>query len=141
MEQIVSILNESEKMKKELFIVDDDPIHRLIVSKMMGITDSLLIINQSENGKVALDQLEKIKDSNHQVIVLLDINMPILNGWGFLDQIEKLNFFNILRLSIYIVSSSTDKGDILKAGLYEFVKGFHHKPLSKEDINNIISVQ
>jgi CheY-like chemotaxis protein len=128
-------------MKKELFIIDDDPIHRLIVSKMMGITDSLLIINQSENGKVALDQLEKIKDSNHQVIVLLDINMPILNGWGFLDQIEKLNFFNILQLSIYIVSSSTDKGDILKAGLYEFVKGFHHKPLSKEDINNIISVQ
>jgi hypothetical protein len=45
MEQIVSILNESEKMKKELFIGDDDPIHRLIVSKMMGITDSLLIIN------------------------------------------------------------------------------------------------
>jgi hypothetical protein len=47
-------------------------------------------------------------------------------------------FYNIHHLFIYIVSSSTDESDILKAQQYGFVKGFLHKPITSEDINRII---
>lgn len=127
-------------MKKELFIIDDDPIQRIIISKMVKIVDSSLVIDQSENGKAGLEKLEKIKSSNHTVILILDINMPVLDGWEFLEQIEKANFYNLPQLFIYMVSSSTDEIDIVKAQRYSFVKRFLHKPLSKEDISAIISL-
>ena len=92
-------------MKKELFIIDDDPIQRIIISKMVKLVDSSLEINQIGNGEKGLDKLEKIKYSNHPVILILDINMPVLDGWGFLDKIEKANFYNLPQLFIYMVSS------------------------------------
>ncbi|MBA2611159.1 MAG: response regulator [Bacteroidetes bacterium] len=125
-------------MKKELFIIDDDPIYRMIVSKMVEYTDSSLIINESENGRIGLAKLEDIKNSKDKIIVVLDINMPILDGWGFLDEIEKCHFYDLDELVIYLVSSSTDESDILKSKRYKFVKGFFHKPLTNEDIKTII---
>ncbi len=127
-------------MEKELFIIDDDPIHRLIVSKMVNSIEPSLIISQCENGEIGLFKLEFLRDSTHKIIVLLDINMPILDGWGFLDKIQKCNFYNLSQLFIYIVSSSTDESDILKAKSYGFVKGFFHKPLKREEIKTLISM-
>jgi CheY-like chemotaxis protein len=80
------------------------------------------------------------RDSSHEIIVLLDLNMPILDGWGFLEQIEKSDFYNLHQLSIYIVSSSIDESDISKASQYGFVKNFLHKPLSREDLNTVIGI-
>jgi len=124
----------------EIFIIDDDLIQRMIVSKMMKMIDPTLVITQCENGKIGLAMLEQHSNSNQKIIVLLDINMPILDGWGFLEQIKEHNFYNLHQLSIYIVSSSTNESDILKGSQYEFVKSFLHKPLSSEDLNAIISV-
>lgn len=127
-------------MEKELFIIDDDPILRLIISRMVISIEPTLTISQCENGEIGLSKLEFLRDSTHKVIVLLDINMPILNGWDFLDEIEKCNFYNLTQLFIYIVSSSTDESDILKAKGYGFVKGFFHKPLKREEIRTVISM-
>jgi CheY-like chemotaxis protein len=123
----------------EIFIIDDDLIQRMIISKMIKTIDPTLVINQSENGEIGLAMLKQHSDSHQKIIILLDINMPVLDGWGFLDQIEKSNFYNLDQLSIYIVSSSIDESDILKANQYEFVKSFLQKPLSREDLSTIIS--
>ena len=138
---MISININYSKMKKEVFIIDDDPIYRIIVSKTIGKLDSSLVLNESENGEVGLAELEKIKDSNHEVFVLLDINMPIMDGWDFLDEIEKSNFYNIDHLKIYIVSSSIDESDKLKAEHYGFVQGFYHKPLTSENIKKITGIE
>lgn len=127
-------------MENELFIIDDDPIYRLIVSKTINKIDSSLIINQCENGEIGLAKLECLRNSNHKIIVFLDINMPILDGWGFLDEIEKYNFYDLHQLIIYIVSSSTDESDKLRAKGYGFVKDFFHKPLKREEIKTIIGI-
>jgi len=124
----------------KIFIVDDDQIQRMIVSKMMKMIDPTLVINQCENGEIGLAMLEQDSNSNQKIIVLLDINMPILDGWGFLEQLKEHNSYNLHQLSIYIVSSSTNESDILKGSQYEFVKSFLHKPLSSEDLNAIINV-
>lgn len=127
-------------MEKELFIIDDDPIYRLIVSKTVNTIDASLIINQCENGEIGLAKLEYLRNSNHEIIVLLDINMPILDGWGFLDEIEKCHFYNLHQLIIYIVSSSTDESDKSRAKRYGFVKDFFHKPLKRAEIKTIIGI-
>jgi CheY-like chemotaxis protein len=123
----------------EIVIIDDDLIYRMIVTKMIKIIDASLTINQCENGKAGLAMLERFSNSKQKVVVLLDINMPVLDGWGFLEQVEKSNFYNLDQLIIYIVSSSTDESDILTAKKYGFVKNFFHKPLSREDLEAIIS--
>ena len=77
----------------------------------------------------------------HPAILLLDINMPLLDGWEFLD-----NFMNILdnrkdtiegRLIIYVLSSSVDKKDIEKAALYSIVTDYIIKPITKDTISRI----
>jgi CheY-like chemotaxis protein len=70
------------KMKKELYIIDDDLIFRMIVSKTINKMDSL-VINQCENGAIGLNMLKEQSDANYKIIVLLDINMPVIDGWSF----------------------------------------------------------
>lgn len=74
-------------------IIDDDPIFVFGVRKFMELInfcDSFLIF---KNGQEALDKLSAIIKSGEQTpeVILLDINMPILDGWGFLDEFIKIN--------------------------------------------------
>lgn len=124
----------------ELFIIDDDPIYRLLVIRSISKLDSSLVIHQCENGEIGLTKLEAMKNADHKIIVFLDINMPILDGWGFLKEIEQCNFYNLPQLLIYMVSSSTDQSDLLKTKSYGFVKGFFHKPLRSDDVRKVIGM-
>ena len=123
----------------KILIVDDDMVYRFVASRMMSIIDSSLAIEESENGQKGLANLENQKDSDLRTVVLLDINMPILDGWGFLEQLKKDSFYQLSQLEIYMVSSSTNESDILKAKQFDFIKGFIHKPLSEENIRAIIA--
>ena len=122
----------------KLLIVDDDMVFRMIASKMWMLVDSSVEIEECENGEQGLASLKKQKDLSQKIVVLLDINMPVLDGWSFLEQIEENNFYNLSQLNIYIVSSSADERDVLKAKRFGFLKGFIQKPLSEEDITAII---
>lgn len=127
-------------MKKEIIIIDDDPIYRMIVSITLKNMDASLTIIECEDGEMGLAKLEHLKSSDAKIIVFLDINMPILNGWSFLEAIEKYNLNHPNQLIIYMVSSSIDKEDVLRAKEYGFVRGFLHKPLSKEDFTKIVDM-
>jgi CheY-like chemotaxis protein len=126
-------------MKQEIFIIDDDPIFRMIVSKMIQRIDFSVTITECEHGEIGLTQLEKLKNVTHEIIVLLDINMPLLNGWEFLDKLKKFESYNLPQLKIYMVSSSTNVKDVLRINEYPFVSYFLHKPLSKENLKTIIA--
>jgi CheY-like chemotaxis protein len=125
-------------MKKQVCIIDDDPIYRMIASKTINIAASALTIHQCKNGEEGLAKLEDLKNSNHETVVFLDINMPGLNGWDVLDGINQNDFYTLSKLQVYMVSSSTDERDLLKSKQYSFVMGFLYKPLSKEDLISAI---
>ena len=91
-----------------------------------------------KNGEEGLAKLEDLKNSNHETVAFLDINMTGLNGWDVLDGISQNDFHTLSKLQIYMVSSSTDERDLLKSKQYSFVKGFLYKPLSKEDLISAI---
>ncbi|GBF22143.1 response regulator of RpoS [Arenibacter sp. NBRC 103722] len=125
-------------MKKLVILVDDDPVFRYISSKMIEkVRPDFKIISFSQ-GKVALDFLRENYADEHLYYILLDINMPIMDGWKFLEAIEKIDFIKTEKVSIHIVSSSVDDSDIEKSKKYDLVQGFLHKPLSADRIKSII---
>ncbi|UAM97522.1 response regulator [Polaribacter litorisediminis] len=127
-------------MTKHLMIIDDDQIFRLltvIMSKNLAV--SSLELHEFEDGELGINGVEKLSNTKEKVIILLDINMPVLDGWGFLDQLKENKYFNIENIELYIVSSSIDESDILKANSYEIVKKFIHKPIDQNTIRTIVN--
>lgn len=126
-------------MNKTVLIVDDDPIVRLILQKMIHNFNSSVICHQCDNGYEGLAVLETLQNATDAIVVLLDINMPVLNGWEFLDSLQKINLDSFNTFQLYIVSSSTDESDKVKAQSYPVIKNFYHKPLSQQDIEEILN--
>lgn len=87
-----------------------------------------------------VNEYPKIDPAN-PVILLLDINMPLMDGWEFLDKFNRVltaNNDSIKdRLIIYVLSSSVDKKDIARAHLYSNVTDYLVKPITKDTISKI----
>ncbi len=90
------------------------------------------------NGKDALDSLSPLVVSGENVpdVILLDLNMPIMDGWQFLDEFIKIKTNK--KILIYIVSSSIDPADTEKAKKYESVSNFIVKPITVDNLKNIL---
>jgi CheY-like chemotaxis protein len=118
-----------------VFLVDDDPINNLINRRLLGKTG---ISNRIEEFLGGEDALEKISEMNQteSLIIFLDINMPVLNGWEFLN--KYLELFPGRNDKIIILSSSIDFQDRQKANEYSIVSGFLEKPLTIDKINSQI---
>ena len=113
-------------------VIDDDDIYTFTVKK---IIDNSQLANKTlffANGKLALDFFNEYL---HQItdlpdLILLDINMPVLDGWQFMDEFIKLSPLINKRIVVYIVSSSIDRADFNKAKGYEQISDFIVKPVS-----------
>jgi CheY-like chemotaxis protein len=120
----------------EILLVDDDNMiqmfHRMLFRKVsMGYA-----INEFANGKKALDYLIANNTLNKEYLVFLDINMPVMNGWEFLDEIQNADIKS--QLHVVMVTSSIDKTDIEKSKKYPIIKNYVQKPLTVSLINEIL---
>lgn len=120
-----------------IFLVDDDPINNLINKRLLGKVDISNNIFIFQDGEDALNQIQdlSIEDS---VLILLDINMPVLNGWEFLD--KYLEFFPLRKDKIIILSSSIDFLDRQKSQEFRIVSDFIEKPLTLDKIKQYIDI-
>lgn len=125
-------------MNITVIIVDDDPIVRLVIQRMIHSIDSSVDCHQCDNGEVGLAVIKKLQDVADYVVVLLDINMPVLNGWEFLDRLQQLNIVASDKFKLYMITSSTDASDKIKARSYPVIKKLYPKPLSKQDLKDIL---
>jgi CheY-like chemotaxis protein len=126
-----------------VLLVDDDEINNFISIKLIKKALLNTEIMACLNGKYAIEQLSDIqrKDPNKLPdYILLDINMPIMNGWEFLDEYKRLNLDPLGKSKIYIISSSVFSNDINKARSYPLVKDFISKPLNVEKIKELFEV-
>lgn len=111
-------------------IIDDDPIYIFGIQRMMEIAnfcESFMIFN---NGKNALETLEKVilAEGTLPDLILLDLNMPIMDGWEFLDEFTKIPCKQ--KITIYIITSSIDNEDVKKAKTYSNVSNYILKPVT-----------
>lgn len=123
-----------------ILLIDDDPIFIWLVQKMIAKLNDKRIVKTFANGEDALIFLKEVYAPNDSYLVLLDINMPIMNGWDFVDAIATAEVFNENKenFTIHIVSSSTDPADQEKAGQWSMVKGYFAKPLELDDMRLIL---
>jgi CheY-like chemotaxis protein len=119
---------------KEVLLVEDDPITVLVCDRIIKISDFADKVTSCENGKVAIDHLKKLasEEGPYPEIIFLDINMPVMNGWDFLEEFEPIKHMFQPFPSIYILSSTVDPEDYKKAKSFSIVKDFISKPMSKE---------
>lgn len=127
-----------------ILLVDDDEINNFISIKLIKKVLLNTEISACLNGKFAIDELIEINRKDPAALpdyILLDINMPIMNGWEFLDEYEKLDIDIAGKTKIYIISSSVFSNDISKAKTYRSVKDFISKPLNIEKINELFTAE
>ncbi len=119
-------------MVKRVLLIDDDPIQNLINSKMIKKVNPNIELSVAENGQEAADSCFT-NDQNLPETIFLDINMPIMDGWEFLDFLSGSNLE--ARPNIYMLSSSVSPEDVKKSESNPLVKGFITKPLSLKKLD------
>jgi len=132
----------SDNTPISILLVDDDEINNFISIKLIKKAISNANITACLNGRFAIDELTRIQKADPEALpdfILLDINMPIMNGWEFLDEYKRLNIDPLGKSKIYIISSSVFSNDISKARSYPLVKNFVSKPLSVEKIVEMLT--
>lgn len=124
----------------KVFIIDDDSIHQRIAQIMIEkhkLFDEYTSFTEAEK---AVDFLREHKDNVQQLpdVILLDLNMPVIDGWDFLELYERFRTEVSKAIRIFIVTSSVDEKDILRAQNYSAVTGFISKPLSPDIIRGTL---
>ena len=122
-------------------IIDDDDIFIYGTKKIMkkiDFCDEILVFN---NGQEAMDGLKQLTAQNKKLpsVIFLDINMPIMDGWEFLEDFIKIPNNNREHVIIYIISSSIDPMDIQKVQMYGLVNNYILKPIRIEDLEKVLN--
>ena len=125
---------------KTLTLVDDDDIFVFLTTKIIEQTNLVDLIKGFGNG---LDAINFLKENKNNVdalpdIILLDLNMPIMNGWQFLEEYNKLNPTIGKKITIYIYSSSISPDDITRAKTISEVSDYIIKPITKDKLIDLI---
>lgn len=120
-------------------IIDDDDIYTFLLKKTLKKIDVCNDVKTYINGSDGIQKIKELIVNNEPLpdLILLDINMPILDGWEFLDEFEKLKDKCKNKISIYVVSSSISVADINKAKQHKEVADFLTKPIEADTLIKI----
>ena len=136
--KFISNLNFIMAKFTDVLLVEDDPITIMVCDRIMKMTLFADKVTSCENGKIAIDYLATVRENGPiPKIIFLDINMPVMNGWDFLEEFDKVKsgFQQLPR--IYLLSSTVDPEDYKKAKKFSLVEDFISKPLSREALERI----
>lgn len=128
-------------MQPLVALVDDDKVFQLIASRSIKATNFQGRILQFNNGGEAIEHLEKNADNLHEIpdVLFLDINMPVVDGWGFLEDFIHLQPRIQKTIRIYMVSSSVDPRDIQRAQSFEAIREYVPKPISQQKFSELVT--
>lgn len=120
---------------KSVLVIDDTDIDRLLAEKIVkkyNFAEEVVLMESAEEMLDYLNQLPECEPDELLKLILLDINMPEIDGWEFLKQFDLLNKKIKDQFRIFVVSSSKNQEDKERALSNEYVLDYVEKPLSKE---------
>lgn len=128
-----------DKLNCSVLIVDDNPEDRYIMERMVKKVFIPSNIYEAINGQEALPYLSKL-DKDHKLIIFLDINMPVMNGFEFLDTILKTDIIDISPKQVLIAmySTSQDYDEKKKALAHPFVVNYFEKMPTLKQIEGFL---
>lgn len=124
-------------MLERILCVDDDPITLMLCKKVIQKSNFSKEIDTAINGENALNYFENLIttepiSSNYPQLIFLDLNMPVMNGWEFLDTFSKNQYLKFSKIKVIVLSSTIDPEDIQKSKQYPMVIEFLSKPITTE---------
>ena len=120
---------------KLTYIIDDDKLTVKLISILVSKNKFCEEIQSFDNAQHAIDKLKQ-NASNNGVLpdaILLDLNMPVMDGWQFLDEFVLLPIKK--EISVFIMTSSIDPVDIDMAKKYKIVKDYVEKPITSKKLD------
>lgn len=122
-----------------ILLVDDDQINNFINKRIIGKLNIADNVSIASNGEEALDYIQKYckKSGSCPELIFLDINMPVMNGFEFLNEFKNIDLNNKNQVKIIVLTTSSNPGDMQKLKQYS-IKGFLNKPLTEKKILEII---
>ncbi|WP_181306843.1 response regulator [Rufibacter sp. XAAS-G3-1] len=131
------------KKYRSVFLIDDDEIHNFLCESVIKSQQFAQKVNSylwAEEALGALSNFVKNSPQDFPEIIFLDINMPGMDGWEFIEEYKKLPVELTQKCLLFVLSSAVDKNDITHARNLSEVNDFFSKPLTS-DILQIISEQ
>ena len=120
--------------KFRCLVIDDEPLARLLIEKHLSTEPEFVLVGACKNTM----QAETFLEENEIDLIFLDINMPVMNGWQFLDEYHKIIEQFKKPIYIYMVSSSVDDCDIQRSREYSGVTDYIVKPINKIKYQELI---
>lgn len=122
-----------------ILIIDDDEINNFIAAKLIDKIPPRAKVSTCVNGQEGINYVkEKLNNQNEfPDIIFLDINMPLMNGWEFLEEYETIKNDIKKKVTINMLSSSVYNDDITKAETFTTVNKFISKPLTVDKIRDL----
>lgn len=135
-------------MNQTILCVDDDPITLMLYKKVIIKAAFGTTILFAQNGEEALDFFKKInnQETTENIIqipdiIFLDLNMPVMNGWDFLEHFSNEFYPQLKHIKVVILSSTIDPSDYLQAKKFQVVTHFLSKPLTVEMLQDLKTEQ
>ena len=121
-------------------VIDDDDIYQFLLKKELKHTNLVDKIQVFTDGQKAIDYFIENKKSIELLpdVIFLDINMPIMNGWQFLEQFKQIQPKIDKEITIYLVSSSFDDRDINRSKEYTEVTDYIIKPVKRSNLLSVL---
>jgi CheY-like chemotaxis protein len=123
----------------KVLLIEDDPITIMVCDRVLQMNKFGKTIITKTNGQEAIDYLHHLINCHDELpeVIFLDINMPVMNGWDFLNELQLLQEKLTLNPLVYMLSSTVDPEDTKRSKMYNNVVGFISKPLTKNHLDNI----
>ena len=124
---------------KHLLLVDDDPTTNFFNQHLIGKMNLFNEIHVAENGQVALEKIEELQRRGESPdMILLDINMPIMNGFEFLDHYQELSDQVKSSVVVCMITTSLAQEDLEKSKEYSVLSDYIDKPLYEAKMRELI---
>ncbi|MBS1622475.1 MAG: response regulator [Bacteroidetes bacterium] len=128
-------------MKKKLsciLLIDDDKatnwLHQILIDKL-ACTGQVIV---KGNGREALDYLTSEEDKPQIDLILLDLNMPVMDGWEFLEKYQQADFDGKDKTVLAVLTSSLNPDDERRVRAMGGAHGYHHKPLDLDSLKTLL---
>jgi CheY-like chemotaxis protein len=125
-----------------LCVIDDDDVYQFTVKKMVqktGVANKIISFRDGEKAILFFEEIiQKSNKDEFPDVILLDINMPIMDGWEFIENYLLLKPKIGKKILIYMVSSSVHEADLVKANSISEISDYIVKPITRENMFEIV---